>query len=375
MSYLNKLTLVIPSYNRPKYLLRSLQYWSNKAPRILVFDASPEPIDRSTLDRLGDNVIYTHAPVSFKERFKMVGSKLKTPYVALLADDDFYLPSALDESIEYLEKHADYSACIGRPIGFRYDAKAGVVGIPGVYGDMNNDYGVFASEPGQRMLEHMGRYMPSTIYAVLRTTNWEKTIEGYIKKEFPGYALVELQMEMTTAYLGKSVVLPALGWLKSTELEQMSGPDLSLQRVNNKEFHEMWPGVTDAASFRAEFITFMADLLSQLDQRPQEIVAKEVEVTMDAYVAWCYSYFRKATSFYGLREYLKCALPVGIVNLITLHLRSYRLRRDAKQKKQSLMALAEHMKERGTRVNMAELQEISDLIQEFHRSQSVASLT
>jgi glycosyltransferase domain-containing protein len=364
MSSLNQLTLIILSYKRPAHLARNLAYWSNRGPRVIAFDGSPDPIGPSALDGLGNNVSYRHAPVSYRARLEMVASELDTPYVALLADDDFYLPSALVASVGFLENNTDYSACVGRPLGFGYESTSGVFGIPGLYGDMYNDYRIVGETPGSRMRGHMARYMPSTMYAVLRATNWGKTVEAYVRKELPVFAILELQMELTTAYLGKSAVLPMLGWLKSTELDQIDGPDISLRRID--EFHDLWPKGGSRNSFRSTFIGAMADVLSNADERPKQVVAGEIEAAMDDYVAWCGSYFRKSVSFYDTREYLKRVLPGRLKSAIISYLRAMRLRRSKAQIKPSLIALCRQLAATGTSVDMHELQEIVAVIQEFH---------
>ena len=362
---LEHLTLVIMSYKRPMYLARSLRYWNNRGPRVIAFDGSPNPIDSSALEGLTSNLSYHHAPISYRARLELVESELRTPYVALLADDDFYLPSGLEASIRHLEENADYAACIGRPIGFGYELMSGVFGVTGVYGDMNNNYRIVSETPGLRMREHMGRYMPSTMYAVLRATNWKKTVEAYIKKEFPVFCIVELQMELATAYHGKSAVLPILSWLKSTELEQTVSAEISLQRVN--EFHDFW---RSDERFPSSFVRVMADVLRDIDQRPVQVVASEIRVAMDAYVAWCDSYFRNAISFFDAREFLKRVLPHALTSAITRYLRTMRLKRADNQKKTSLIAMGRQLTDTGTSVDMHELQEIIAFIHSFHDVQN-----
>ena len=364
MSKLHDLTLVTLSYKRPAYLTRSLQYWSGRGPKIIALDGSPEPIERSALEGLACNVSYKHAPVSFMKRLEMTQSMLDTPYVALLADDDFYLPSAVEASIEFLEKNSDYSACICRPAGFGYESTVGVFGVSGVYDDMNNDYRVVSDAPGERMREHMGRYMPSTMYAVLRSKNWSKTIEACVKKEFPVFAMAELQMELSTAYLGKSAVLPILGWLKSTELEQTQGPDISLLRTN--EFQDLWSLESCNSDFRSEFIETMADVLQKVDQRSHSDVARDIEATMDDYVAWLDKYYGKTIPFRGARDFLKRILPASVQD----QLRTLRLTY-TKRKRKSLNALVSQIMDSGTYVNTKELEEIILFVKRFHAHENI----
>lgn len=327
-----------------------------------MFDGSPTPLDGEILNQLGDNINYHHAPVSYQERFAMVERHLETPYVSLLADDDFYLPSAIASSVRFMRKNDEYSACGCRPIGFGYSEREGVYGIAGVYGDMNNNFAVEGLTPGARMREHMGRYMPSTMYALLRTKNWSKTVEPYVKHEFPVYAIMELQMELVTAYQGKSIVLPKLGWLKSAELEQVSSSDSSLQRT--VEFHDLWP--KEGERFRHEYTTYMADLFREIDHRPLDVVSAEVESAMDAYVNWWGAYCRENISMYDFREKVKRSLPGGLTNAVTQSLRLFRRLRDNSARKPRLLDVGEELLQAGTHVDTDELAELESYISEFH---------
>jgi len=68
---------------------------------------------------------------------------------------------------------------------------------------MNNDYGCTPVHLDSALREHMGRYMPSTMYRCCVQKIGEN-VEGYIKREFPVFAIAELQMENYKRYLGKS---------------------------------------------------------------------------------------------------------------------------------------------------------------------------
>lgn len=367
---LTDLTFIIPSYNRQAYLLRNLQYWGGKGPQVFALDGSEIGIPEKITNDLGANIHYYHWPISYRERLAKVRDLIQTKYVAQLADDDFYLPSAILESIQALDADISLVACIGRPLGFNYCKNDGVIGIMGVYQDMFNDYVIDSDNPSSRMLAHMGRYMPSTIDAVLRADSWKKSIELYAKYEFPVFAIGELQIELSISYLGKSKVIPCLSWLKSTELEQVISPDISLIRAC--EFHDCWDLPEFKNEFRDRFLQVSSEVFSEFDGRDPLVIANEVEVAMDAYVAWCDSYFRKMISFYGIRENLKRVLPDSITNVIKSHLRAHRLKRNARQPKQSLLELGQHLNESGTFVNMAELQEIVNFIQSFHLKQDTA---
>ena len=340
--------------------MRSMKYWSDRGPNVLVFDGSPEPIKFKEKEKLGSNIYYHHSPVSYKDRLAMVKKLIKTPYVIKLADDDFYLPSSICKAIDFLDENEDFSACSFKPIGFKYSKKKGVIAITGVYDDMNNNYSIENSTPGDRMQAHMGRYMPSTMYAVLRSNNWNNTVEPYIKYQFPVFAIHELQMELSTAYLGKSIVLPVLGWLKSAELEQVSGPEESLKRTI--EFHELWNIEDSNCKFKKEFVDYMATLFSKIDKRRKPDVSKEVVSAMDKYVLWVSKYNKEKIIFFELRELIKNFLPVSIKSIVIKYLNILRKIYDKIKTDQNLLDYYEKNYSNNNYVILEELREIETYI-------------
>ena len=55
--FLKKLTIIIFSYNRQKYLIRTLKYWSNYDIKLLVLDGSSEKLEDPILNN--KNIKYT----------------------------------------------------------------------------------------------------------------------------------------------------------------------------------------------------------------------------------------------------------------------------------------------------------------------------
>ena len=92
---MKKLTIVIPTYNRHPYLIRSINYWSlvlNQYQEftLLILDG------RKKLDYqkyFHESITYFHNPVSVHERLQ-AGEMINTDMVVMISDDEFLLPSA-----------------------------------------------------------------------------------------------------------------------------------------------------------------------------------------------------------------------------------------------------------------------------------------
>ena len=114
---MKNLTIIIPSFNRPKDLKRQIPFWGSTDASVIILDGSDNPL---LLDEtLPENISYHHLPISLNERIAYSHSLIKTKFVVMLADDEIFLHSALNASIKFLENNPDYSSCKGLCISFR----------------------------------------------------------------------------------------------------------------------------------------------------------------------------------------------------------------------------------------------------------------
>ena len=122
-----KFTIIIPTYNRSKYLKRILNYY-NKYERnfkIIVADSSSDENKRvnkkniSLLSFLDIQYIDKYASkINPYDKWCNVLNYVKTKYALFCADDDFIIPNGIKKSIDFLEKNADFSCAQGHYISF-----------------------------------------------------------------------------------------------------------------------------------------------------------------------------------------------------------------------------------------------------------------
>ncbi len=226
MEKMERLTLVMPTYNRQPYALRNMQYWSGKGVTVRVLDGSDHPISSSLLSGLGSNIIYKHEQYSFVQRLNKVLPEIDTEYVALIGDDEFYIPSAVEACISELDLEPSLVACCGRALGFY--TRDGIVYGRKKYPKLER-YSLLQDDPSERVSSHMRDYVPTLIYAIVRVSQWKRAIYSYTEKEFPVFAIGELQVEMCLSFSGKSKVLPHLMWLRcSNDSPKIQCTDVSL---------------------------------------------------------------------------------------------------------------------------------------------------
>jgi glycosyltransferase domain-containing protein len=210
---LSKLTLVIPTYNRQSYALRNARYWSGQGATVLIMDGSDTPILTDDLAGIECNVQYHYNNVNFEDRLNMASSYINTEYAMLCGDDEFQVYSGLIACIEFLEANEDYTSCCGRCVGFSVKKDKVELFPEKAY---HSTHLVNQSLISERIKYHIGNYMVTTIYGVHRLNSFKFCVSG-ISKLCSCVYVSETVFELLSAAYGKSIVLPNLTWLRSSE--------------------------------------------------------------------------------------------------------------------------------------------------------------
>jgi glycosyltransferase domain-containing protein len=204
LNNLDKLTICIFTFNRPKELIRLIDYWSQYKVQIIVMDASSKnlKINKSL------NLDYFNVPhLSLQQRLIKFSENIKTEYMMLSPDDDFFFPRGLNETIEFLDRNQDFSSAQGLRIRF-YD-NASINWIPDYLAQAKLN---FNNE--DKTLRLMEMYKPMHyIYSVLRTSNYKKIInclQGVHSTKRDSLMMNEYIFNYTLPLLGKHSILPVL---------------------------------------------------------------------------------------------------------------------------------------------------------------------
>ena len=124
--------ILIPTLNRPEYVKRQLlfyeKYYSQKQNSryhsVYVIDSGEADKNRSLKKFVEERNFkfkikyYSFPKLSFGDSLLKALNDVSEKYVVYVGDDDFFIPSTLDLSAEFLEKNKDYSACRGESLIF-----------------------------------------------------------------------------------------------------------------------------------------------------------------------------------------------------------------------------------------------------------------
>lgn len=256
---LSNLTVVILTTNRPELLNRALEFWAAVDVSVLVLDGSEEPQFPKPSARL----TYVHARESFLSRMRIAADLVKTEFVILAGDDEFYIPTALLSCVRFLSDNPEYLAACGQATGFFEGRRTGE--LAEVYPQLKK-FNLHDDSPEERLGSHLRAYLMGYYWSVSRSPTWSRAWKAVSEEEFTPFAVHELQFETLMAFAGKSRALPILMWFRNLQVagvrvRGMASYDPSIR------FETWW---NSPATFidKERFIKKMVELLQRFESEP-----------------------------------------------------------------------------------------------------------
>ena len=341
---MKELTVVVPSYNRKDCLRRQVDFWGRQKTPVIIVDGSELPLISS--DNPTPNITYIHLKESLSRRIAHAASIIKTEYVVILPDDEFYVPSALKECVRFLKDNRDYASCKGLCIGFRKN-----YWTSNIEGVMDNEglrgYSVTNNTPCDRIIGHMSPYETASIYAVHRSDvfhNIGKLLQ--MDHNYSCAAAMEFQISFVVAWMGKIHILDQLMWLRNRENPSHSWNDKLLdpgiwitEQKYSKEikqfvtdFSKLFPESDDCETIRNCLLNALRTFgIQRMDRLRRTRNSDNFEIAYTALWQWLSE---------PVRSLLRPLLGTN----------------------QPLLALAQQIKSRGVAVDLVELEDLVALM-------------
>lgn len=217
---MNKVDLIIPTFNRTDYLRRILDYYLELGVdfNYIIADSSNQEIKRQNkklinkytklnilyVDKFSDKLIQSY-------KFAKMVQYAKSKYVIFCADDDFIIPNAIRECVKFLENHPDYSAAHGSYIGFHL-FKNQFLGTRLGWDFRHSPASISFEKPAQRLKYYL--LNNSQVLWSVRRTNIVKTCyKELLKTKFDPYLIAilgEMLPDALTVIFGKVMRLNTL---------------------------------------------------------------------------------------------------------------------------------------------------------------------
>ncbi|MFC1869947.1 TIGR00180 family glycosyltransferase [Chloroflexota bacterium] len=331
MDLSEKITILIPTYNRHAYLKRLLRYYlDNEIPlNILVADSGTVPLDDELVSIIASpRLSYLEFPseLTTQAKIRQALSKITAEYTVICADDDFIVPSAIKECIEFMEKNPDYSVALGRGCSHslrkRKTGKIEFDWVPDHYGKSITTYGkpITFDSPSERLKFHLSHYN-TTFYGVHRTNTLRFIFEEALEATSHG-RLGEILLTALTLICGKMGKLPIF---YASREHNSSSVERTLKIL--PYFHRPWSSFLASDNCDAECQRAVACLAKNLQNQTDldmDISIKTAEEALNGYLAPL-----RLRLFTQNRSYLRNLLReiVKKLHLRSLTLDSYRSNR------------------------------------------------
>jgi len=167
-------TILIPTYNRPKYLKRLLKYYNeypNYKFNIFVADSSSEEnkkLNKTNISLFSNlDINYLEYAIEITPHDKLLDAlnQIKTKYCVICADDDFVSPNGIYESIKFLNENPDFTVVHGTYFGFILNHKhTNTISWRNIYEGPS----IISNNPEDRIRLNFNDYLP-TFYGVSTT--------------------------------------------------------------------------------------------------------------------------------------------------------------------------------------------------------------
>jgi len=222
---LRRLTVVIPTFGRPQYLRRQVSYWKDSSVRVLVLDGS----DRANSEiEFPTNFTYLHSREGFLARLISATQVVRTEFVALLADDEFFLKSGLADAVSHLDHNREVIGCVGRCLYFFVDQ--GRFLVSHAYRDWKPFSTTNDSLATRLDLDLPPNKTHMAMYGVYRTNHWVSMVQGAYSVPFSCGYVYERLLNLHRTVLGRTEILESLLWMRSKENPPIMNSEIARAR-------------------------------------------------------------------------------------------------------------------------------------------------
>lgn len=280
--------IMIPTYNRPNYLRRILNYYNEcgRDYNIIVADSSLDKNKKQNEKIISSfsnpNISHLSDYCSKFNVFHKIADAInyvEEKYCVVCADDDFITPNGINQSVDFLEKNPDFTVAHGYYIGFWVETdkkgKQKFCWAPTYsYGSMT------CSDPKSRLTGYLSNYLIPTFYAVHRTDFLKMIFEETLKFT-NDYRFGELLPSILTLIYGNMKCLDVL--YGARERTPNSGG----------RTYETLGDFIKARTYDEKYAKFRECLSTHLSKKSQLDVEESKRVVDDSMSAYMKKYYSK----------------------------------------------------------------------------------
>ncbi|MFC1735410.1 TIGR00180 family glycosyltransferase [Candidatus Hydrogenedentota bacterium] len=274
-------TIVIPTYNRPQYLRRTLRYYEAMGcpyPIVVGDSSADESLDtnRETISSLQTSLSIEHlefkSTTEFFEKLALIFERLDGDYALMCADDDFVTPTGIGECVTFLDAHPDFSVAHGYAAVVGVKPESSCPSRPCAHAHQYVQRTVDRETGAARLMDHLANYS-TTFYSVHRlkdiARNWRISFENTTDLRFG-----ELLPSCLSVIQGKVKCLDILYMVRQTN------PD----STSKKGF--TWFDLITSGSYSGRYTPFRDRLAEQLVECSEISIEEACETANQAFTAY-----------------------------------------------------------------------------------------
>jgi len=188
---MSKITIIIPTHNRPSYLRRLLEYYREYGSNfdMIIADSSSrenKKLDKEIVQSFPNlNIQYIDKypeKITALWKFSDIINYVETKYCVFCADDDFLVPGGVSQSVDFLEKNPDFTVAHGYYIDFWLEIKRKIE-KRFCWGIRYTNQSIIFKDPKARLTEYMVKYFQDNMYAVRRTDSLKMIYKELLKSK------------------------------------------------------------------------------------------------------------------------------------------------------------------------------------------------
>ena len=212
---LSQLTIVIPTYNRPLELERSIEYWRDTPVTVHILDGSDKPWFPVGVLPGAPNISYHYfepnesevLSAGYKKRIRFAAQLPTTRFSAMIGEDDFFVISGLYASLKVLSESGTICSVTGVTVGFESLDHRTKWGFRNIERRASSNFE--SSGVSRRLASMQSGEWPTLYYGIFKTETWKKVFAISFRYDFSSNLIGGERLVYATAL--------ALGSLKEIE--------------------------------------------------------------------------------------------------------------------------------------------------------------
>ena len=240
----SKVGIIVPTMNRPDFVIRLLNYYASLNCRYTVYIGDSSNQENSAIiqsevkklrDKLKIDYQIFHDGDGVKCIIKLL-STVKEKYVTLIGDDDYNVPDTIYACAEFLENNPDYETAIGKQVTIRVEGNQAYGKLTGIHDYQR--YSIEDETASERLFSHLGKHLNTIVAAVLPTRHMLKYFQDSddIKDLIFRGEIIPCSL---MAIAGKSKVLDKLGIVRQIHIGNIKNDDV-FDEITNQNWPESY---------------------------------------------------------------------------------------------------------------------------------------